>query len=84
MAEALRKTSIHLTAVYRTGDVLKKDHKVPAVASIREIPKAPSKYRELNLRIVVDGRDAEELLEGVLQGKVYLNIEQMIPAVDRQ
>jgi len=81
MAE-LQKTNLFVTATYNNGDILKKDQKVPAVVAIRDIPKA-AKFLELNLRIVVDKRDAEELLEGILRGKTYLNIEQMVPAVER-
>lgn len=79
-----RKARVILTAVYRNGDVLKQDHAVPARVRILPIPGAPDKFRELSLRLVVDSRDSEELLEGLCSGSVSLEIEQMLSPVERE
>lgn len=78
-----RKARIGITAVYKNGEFLEKDHDVPAKVTVQAIPKVPSKFRELQLRMVVDGRHAEELLEGIVNGKVSLQIEGMLTAVER-
>lgn len=80
MSEKIR---VNLTAVYKNGEVLKKDHKVPAKVGVLTIPGA-EKFRELQIRMVVDAGNAEELLEGLLKGSVHLNIEQMLTLSERE
>jgi len=41
------------------------------------------KFLELSLRLVVDAKEAEELLEGLIHGEVSLSIEQMLSAAER-
>lgn len=76
-----RKARILLTAVYKSGEVLDKlqEQAVPARVNVTTIPNA-DKFRELSLRLVVDSKNAEELLEGLCHGSVALSIEQ-IPSV---
>ena len=79
-----RKAKVTLDAVYRDGTVLKQNHYVPARCSVLTIPGAPDKFRELSVRMVVDSRDAEELLEGLANGVVSLSIEQMLSPGERE
>lgn len=72
-----------LTAVYKSGDVFKKDFAVPARVSVLPIPGA-DKFRELNIRMVVDPEISEELLEGLCLGAVSLDIEQMLSPSERE
>lgn len=78
-----RKAQVVIDAVYKDGTTLKRNHSVPARVTTCIIPGAPDKYRELSLRMVVDSRDSEELLEGLCRGRVSLSIEQIPPAVNR-
>lgn len=77
-----RKAKVQLSAVYRNGTVLKQDYAVPARVNVLAIPGA-EKFRELSLRLVVDSRDSEELLEGLARGTVNLSIEQMLSPIER-
>lgn len=77
-----QKARIIMSAAYRSGDVLMQDKAVPARVRILPIPGA-EKFRELNLRIVVDSRDSEELLEGITRGTVFITVEQMLSVIER-
>lgn len=77
-----QKARVILTAVYRNGEVLKQEETRPARVAILPIPGA-EKFRELSLRLVVDSRDSEELLEGLIRGEVNLSIENMQSPVER-
>lgn len=77
-----RKNKVLLSAAYKNGTFLKQDYPVPARVSVEPIPGA-DKYKELNLRLVVDTADAEELLEGFTHGTVSLLAEQMLTPLDR-
>lgn len=78
-----RKTRATLTAVYRNGDVLKQDHIVPVRVAVIQIPKASDTFRELSLRLVVDTKDSEALLEGLCSGYVSIDISDMLSSVER-
>lgn len=78
-----RKAKVVLTAVYKNGLVLKENHDVPARVSVVPIPTITN-YQELNIRMVVDSKDSEELLEGLCRGAVSLNIEQMLSIAERE
>lgn len=77
-----RKARVLLSAVYRDGAVLKQEEARPARVDVLAIPGTET-FRELNLRIVVDSRDAEELLEGLVRGHVTLSVEQMLHSLER-
>lgn len=79
-----RKVKVLLSAAYKDGTVLRQEYPVPVRASIEIIPGAADKYRELNLRLVVDTADAEELLEGFTHGTASLSVEQMLTPLDRE
>ena len=79
-----RKAKVAVDAVYRSGDILCQGYNVPARCSILAIPGAPDKFRELSIRLVVDSRNAEELLEGLANGTVTLSIEQMLSTGERE
>lgn len=78
-----RKARVILSAVYRNGEVLKQDDPRPARVDVLPIHGAEG-FRELNLRIVVDSRSSEELLEGLVHGNVTLSVEQMLSPVERE
>lgn len=78
-----RKAKVTLDAAYRNGTILHEGHQVPARCSILTIPGASENFRELSIRLVVDSRNAEELLEGLAHGNVSLSIEQMLTSVER-
>lgn len=84
MSADFRKSKVLLSAAYKNGAILKQDHPVPARVTIETIPGAADKFRELNVRMVVDTPDAEELLEGFTHGMVSLSVEQMLSALDRE
>jgi hypothetical protein len=75
-------THIILNATYKDGTDILKEHRTPARASIHTIDGAP-KFRELNLRIVVEARHSEELLAGLCSGVTSVSIEQIPSAVER-
>lgn len=77
-----QKSKLILTAVYKNGDVLRQDHPTPARVKVVPIVGA-EKFLELSLRLVVDAKEAEELLEGLIHGEVSLSIEQMLSAAER-
>jgi len=81
-----RKARIKVTAVYRNGEVLNnlQEHAVPARVDVLRIPGASDKLRELQIRLVVDSRSSEELLEGICNGDVSLEVEQMPTPVERE
>ena len=78
-----RKAKIFVTAVYRSGDVLKQDFAVPARVSVLPIP-GTEQFQELSLRLAVTPNISEELLEGLCRGNVSLNIEQMHSPLERE
>lgn len=78
-----RKAKIIVTAAYKNGEVLKQDHAIPARVEVTSIP-GSDKFRELSLRLAVDNSLVEELLEGVCSGHVFLSIEQMLTAAERE
>lgn len=77
-----RKTNLTIDASYRDGSALLTAHKTPAKVRLQDIPEVPT-FQELNLRIVVDSKDAEELLEGIINGELYLAIEEIPTLVER-
>ncbi len=78
-----RKARIVFDAVYKDGTVLKHNHIAPARVNVLPISGA-EKYHELNIRIVVDAKESEELLEGLCRGNVSLSIEHMLSPVERE
>jgi hypothetical protein len=77
-----RKIRLTLDASYKSGQELTVGKVVPAKARLQEIPNTP-KYQELNLRLAIDNDIAQEMLEGLSSGEVYLSVEQIPSIVER-
>lgn len=77
-----RKSKILIDASYNNGEELYKEHPAPCLPALHLIP-GTTKFKEIRLRIVVDSRNAEDLLEGIFNGQVTLDIVGMPSAIER-